>query len=172
MKAKSSHGFQSKSMAPQESCVATPMVVEPLTDTDAIASLLFMIEEEKMAMDVYETLYAQTGLAIFDKIASSEERHMDSLIKAASALGVDTSSLSTEAGVFTNEEIGTLYTTLITQAALSTENALAVGALIEETDIADLQTAIAQTDVVLLGQVYSNLLNGSEHHLNAFEYYL
>ena len=169
MKAKMSHGNTNANHGTHS---ATPMVVEPLTDTDAIASLLFMIEEEKMAMDVYETLYEQTGLAIFDKIASSEERHMDSLIKAATALGVDTSALSTEAGVFTNEEIGTLYTTLIAQAALSTEDALAVGALIEETDIADLQTAIAQTDVVLLGHVYNNLLNGSEHHLNAFEYYL
>lgn len=166
MKSKAFHGFT-------EECKMTSMpLVEPLTDADAIASLLFMIEEEKMAMDVYETLYTQTGLAIFDKIASSEERHMESLIKVASTLGIDTSSIAMEAGVFINEEIGTLYTALITQAAFSTEDALAVGALIEKTDIADLQTAIAETDVVLLGQVYSHLLNGSEHHLNAFEYYL
>lgn len=167
MKVKAHHGYVTGYEETQVS-----MVVEPLTDTNAIASLLYMIEEEKMAMDVYETLYAQTGLAIFDKIASSEERHMDSLIKAASSLGVDTSSLSTEAGTFTNEEIGALYTTLIAQAALSTQDALSIGALIEQTDIADLQVAISQTDVVLLGQVYNNLLNGSEHHLTAFEYFL
>lgn len=151
---------------------ATPIVVEPLTDTDAIASLLFMIEEEKMAMDVYDTLYAQTGLAIFDRISSSEEKHMDALINAATKLGVDISTLSTEAGIFTNENISSFYADLIAQGSLSTDDALQVGALIEQTDIADLQATINTNEVTLLGQVYTNLLNGSEHHLAAFDYYI
>lgn len=151
---------------------ATPIVVEPLTDTEAIASLLFMIEEEKMAMDVYDTLYEQTGLAIFDKISSSEEKHMNALINAAIKLNVDISTLSTEAGVFTNEDISSLYTDLITQGSLSINDALLVGALIEQTDIADLQDTISTNEVTLLGQIYTNLLNGSEHHLAAFDYYI
>ncbi|MDD3342912.1 MAG: DUF2202 domain-containing protein [Sulfurospirillaceae bacterium] len=163
---KTQHGQTIEHVAP------ALVVVEPLTDTEAIASLLYMVEEEKMAMDVYETLYAQTGLAIFDKIASSEEKHMDALINVATKLGVDTSFISTEIGLFTNETISSLYTDLISQASSSTDAALAVGVLIEQTDIADLQSTIAETDVALLGLVYSHLLNGSEHHLSAFEYTL
>ena len=163
MKVQAQHGQTIEHVA------QTAVVVEPLTNTEAITSLLYMIEEEKMAMDVYETLYAQTGLAVFDKIASSEEKHMDSLINTATKLGVDTSLLSTEAGLFTNEAISTLYAGLIAQGSVSIDAALAVGLLIEQTDIADLQEAIAGTDVSLLGQVYSHLLDGSQHHLSAFD---
>jgi len=42
------------------------------------------------------------------------------------------------------------------------------GALIEEIDIEDLQTAIDQTDKQDLQRVYENLMSGSENHLRAF----
>lgn len=172
MKIHTRHGMTHNTNETQNLACTTPISVEPLNDTEAIASLLFMIEEEKMAMDVYETLYTQTGLAIFNKIASSEEKHMEALINAATKLGVDTSFLSTEVGIFTNETISTLYEDLIAQGSVSTEAALGVGALIEQTDIADLQAIISDNSVTLLGQVYTHLLTGSEHHLSAFEYYL
>ena len=172
MKLHTQHGMTHNTNETQNLACTTPISVEPLNDTEAIASLLFMIEEEKMAMDVYETLYTQTGLAIFNKIASSEEKHMEALINAATKLGVDTSFLSTEVGIFTNETISTLYEDLIAQGSVSTEAALGVGALIEQTDIADLQAIISDNSVTLLGQVYTHLLTGSEHHLSAFEYYL
>ncbi|MDP2030099.1 MAG: DUF2202 domain-containing protein [Thiobacillus sp.] len=43
--------------------------------------LLFMREEEKLARDVYLTLYETWGLAVFSNIASSEQSHMDALLK-------------------------------------------------------------------------------------------
>ncbi|WP_456368238.1 DUF2202 domain-containing protein, partial [Thermococcus sp.] len=50
----------------------------------------------------------------------------------------------------------------------STEDALKVGALIEETDIEDLEKWISETDNEDIKQVYSNLMAGSENHLRAF----
>lgn len=172
MKLHAKHGMTQPANELQNSVCTTPIVIEPLSDTEAIASLLLMIEEEKMAMDVYETLYTQTGLAVFNKIASSEEKHMEALINAATKLGVDTSFLSNEVGIFTNDTMSTLYADLIAQGSVSTDAALGVGILIEQTDIADLQAIISDNSVTLLGQVYNHLLTGSEHHLSAFEYYL
>ena len=43
-----------------------------------------------------------------------------------------------------------------------------MGALIEEIDIEDLQTAIDQTGKKDLQRVYGNLMSGSENHLRAF----
>ncbi len=40
------------------------------------ASLIFMVEEEKLARDVYSTLYAKTGLNQFKNINKAEQTHM------------------------------------------------------------------------------------------------
>lgn len=139
-----------------------------LTDAD-VSTLLFMIEEEKMERDVYDELFEQTGLVQFDKIADSEQTHYETLLKTAEKLGIDTGSLSTEEGVFTNTEIQYLYDQLVLSGSASTEAAVEIGILIEETDITDLQTTIDTTEISLLGGVYNNLLDASYNHLNAFE---
>jgi hypothetical protein len=50
----------------------------------------------------------------------------------------------------------------------SPEEALRVGASIEESDILDLEERMAQTDKEDIRLVYSNLKWGSENHLRAF----
>ncbi len=50
----------------------------------------------------------------------------------------------------------------------SSKEALQVGVTIEETDIADLQKYIGLTNKPNTENVYTNLLNGSYHHLDAF----
>jgi len=139
-----------------------------LSETD-VSSILFMIEEEKMARDIYDELFEQTGLIQFDRISDSEQQHYDTLLSTADKLGIDTSTLSTEAGVFTNIEVQNLYDQLMEQASVSTDAAINVGIAIEQTDIADLYTAIDSTEITLLGTVYNNLLDASMNHLNAFE---
>lgn len=136
---------------------------------EAIASLLFMIEEEKMARDIYDALYEQTGLQTFDSISDSEQTHYDTLLSTAYTLGLNTDSLSTQAGLFTNNAVQSLYDQLMLQASVSTEAAINVGITIEVTDIADLKTVIETTEVALLGQVYTHLLDASINHLAAFE---
>lgn len=139
---------------------------------EEISTLLFMIEEEKMAGDIYEALYEQTSLPVFNTISLSEDKHMDALLNLASKFDIDTSAISGEIGVFSNDDIQNLYDTLLDQASTSVEDALNVGYNIEETDIADLQAAIEATDITLIGQVYSHLLDGSSNHLEAFDTYL
>lgn len=56
----------------------------------------------------------------------------------------------------------------MTQGSQSLADALKVGVAIEEIDILDLQTRLAQTDNADIELVYGNLLKGSHNHLRAF----
>lgn len=138
-----------------------------LSDAE-IVDLLFMREEEKVARDVYAYLYSQWGLPVFQSIAQSEQNHMDSILQLLTAYDLDDPAAQTEAGEFINSDLQSLYDTLISRGQTSLEEALRVGALIEEVDILDLQDAIQNTDKADIAQVYSNLLFGSENHLRSF----
>ena len=52
---------------------------EPLS-TAELTSLSFMREEEKLARDVYITLYNKWGVNIFTNISNSEQTHMDAIL--------------------------------------------------------------------------------------------
>lgn len=139
----------------------------PLSDDEA-SGLLYMVEEEKLARDVYLTLYNETGLAVFERISESEGRHMDAVLGLIEKYNLTAPDTLNEVGVFENPELQSLYDQLVEQGSGSTVDALKVGALIEETDIKDLEDWMAKTDNEDIKAVYSNLMAGSENHLRAF----
>jgi hypothetical protein len=130
------------------------------------ASLLFMREEEKLARDVYNALYVVWGQSTFQNIASSEQMHMDEIKVLLDRYALTDPALAP--GQFTDSKLQALYDQLVTQGSLSPADALKVGAAIEEIDILDLQTRLAQTDNGDIQLVYNNLMNGSYNHLQAF----
>lgn len=138
---------------------------DDLTEAD-IAGLMLMREEEKMAGDVYTVFFDAYGLTVFNRISVSEDKHADAVLTLINYYGLEDPA-STEPGVFNNTELQALYNQLIEAGSDSVE-ALQVGALIEETDIADLQELIEGTDNADIERVYANLLRGSYQHLKAF----
>ncbi len=130
--------------------------------------ILFSIDEERMARDVYDALYAQTGLTIFDNISDAEQTHYDAILNYAINLGIDTSALLTTPGTYLNPEVQTMYNDLIALGSQSTADALSVGKTVEEVDIADLKAMIDASPITSLDAVYTNLLSGSYNHLDAF----
>jgi hypothetical protein len=138
----------------------------PLTEAEK-ATMLFMREEEKLARDVYIVMYEQWKSAVFANISVSEQRHMDAIKNLIDKYDLQDPA-SREIGVFNNQELQLLYNELITKGEQSLLDAFEAGKLIEETDISDLQAAIAETSKVDLDTVYGNLLSGSENHLSAF----
>ena len=130
------------------------------------SDLLFMREEEKLARDVYNTLSATWNLPTFQNIAASEQIHMDQIGLLLTRYNLTDPAKAP--GVFTNATLQDLYNKLIAQGNLSIGDALKVGGAIEEIDIRDLQTRLAQTDNADIQQVYNSLMNGSYNHLNAF----
>lgn len=138
-----------------------------LTISEA-AALAFMREEEKLARDVYTVLFAKWQLPTFQNIAQSEQTHMDSLKSLLDRYGVADPAAGKATGVFVNPELQKLYDQLVQQGSQSLADALRVGGLIEEVDIVDLQTRVAQTDKLDIKLVYDNLMRGSRNHLRSF----
>ena len=132
------------------------------------ASLQYMREEEKLAHDAYVTLYAKWGLRMFNNISRAEQRHTDAIVTLLDRYGVSDPAAANAVGVFTNPDLQALYDKLIAQGSTSSAEALKVGVLIEQTDIQDLKTHIAETTKADVLQVYNNLLHGSQNHLRAF----
>jgi hypothetical protein len=137
-------------------------------DATETEGLIYMREEEKLAHDVYITLYEQWGLSIFNNIANSEDRHENKIETLLNNYQIEDSVGDNPIGVFVNPDLQQLYNNLIAQGSQSLTDALKVGVLIEETDIADLQERITQTDNADIQQVYEQLLSGSNNHLSAF----
>jgi len=149
-----------------EACLITDGTIT--LDAEATAGLLYMIEEEKMARDLYDAFFEQTGNLVFDRISNSEQRHLDSLLNVAEQAGVDTSTLSVTAGTFSNAALQALYNSLLAAGDDSLEAALQAAITVEQTDIADLAGYSANPELGLLGIVYAHLEQASENHLAAF----
>ncbi|NPV49646.1 MAG: DUF2202 domain-containing protein [Candidatus Methanofastidiosum sp.] len=141
---------------------------QSLTLTDAEKEdLLYMREEEKLARDVYIKLYEKWNVPIFSNISNSEQTHTDSVKFLIDRYGLNDPSVN-EVGKFTNNDLQALYDSLIEKGSNSLEDALVVGATVEEVDIIDLKEAISHTDKADIKTVYENLMKGSRNHLRSF----
>ena len=138
-----------------------------LTTAD-VDSLLYMREEEKLAHDVYVTLYNLWGAPLFNNIAASEQNHTEMVLALLNQYGLADPAAGNGVGEFTNSELQALYDDLVSQGSQSYEAALLVGGLIEEVDIADLRAELETTNLAAIQQVYQSLLSASGNHLNGF----
>jgi len=134
-------------------------------------ALLHMVEEEKLARDVYVAMFEKWGLRIFNNISKAEQTHMNAIIFLIDRYELENPLLE-EAGQFDNQELQTLYSQLVEKGNLSLNDALLVGATIEDLDIKDLQTDLANTDNADIQTVFQNLMKGSRNHLRAFVSFL
>jgi hypothetical protein len=137
-------------------------------DATETENLIYMREEEKLARDVYITLYEIWSLPVFDNIAASEETHTTQVEDMLDKYRVTDPVVDDTVGVFVDPHLASLYTTLVDQGSASSLAALYVGAAIEEIDMIDLQEAIDASDNADIRQLYENLMSGSRNHLRAF----
>ena len=130
------------------------------------ASLVYMINEEKLAHDLYVDLADAWDLRVFENISSAEQQHLDAVRSLLDAYGADDPTDGLAAGEFSDPALQDLYDTLLAEGLESSTQALAVGALVEETDIEDLRDRATDNDAI--ATVFSSLESGSENHLRAF----
>ena len=131
-----------------------------------IDGLVFMREEEKLAHDVYVTLYDQWELAIFDNISQSETTHTNAVADLLESYGIDDPAAGNGVGEFTDPELQNAYNELVSRGTESLVAALEVGAYIEEMDILDLRERESTTPAI--DNLYDQLERGSRNHLRAF----
>ena len=152
--------------------VATALPAQAATPTVSAkikAQLLYLIEEEKLAHDVYTALDAVSISPKFKNISDAEQTHMDAVALLLKTYGIKNPTIGKKSGVFTNKSLTTLYKTLVAKGKLSELDAIAVGILIEKKDLADLATLskiVTQSDIKF---TLANLKKGSENHLAAFQ---
>lgn len=147
----------------------------PIPDNGALATqarttednLKFLIEEEKLAHDVYVALGDKWGSQTFDNITRSESTHQSRVLTLLNTRSIKDPRTSTP-GTFSNSDLQKLYDDLMDKGLRSSKDAYEVGVLIEQTDIADINTMLKtekDTDVI---DVLNALKNGSYNHLRAF----
>ncbi|WP_027420452.1 DUF2202 domain-containing protein [Crocinitomix catalasitica] len=130
--------------------------------------LTFLIQEEKLARDVYIYAFDKHGDAIFNNISSSEQKHMDKVEELLIKYSIPNPNEGNDEGVFENIELQTLYDNLIVLVDSSLVEALKVGATIEDLDIHDINTLMTHTSIYDLTFVYENLSCGSRNHMRSF----
>lgn len=130
--------------------------------------VLYMREEEKLARDVYLTMDDLWGLRVFRNIARAEQSHMDAVFSLIEKYDLPDPVGDNGRGQFTNPDLAALYNQLVEQGSRSINDALLVGATIEDLDISDLQQDLLDADNEDVRTVYQNLMKGSRNHLRAF----
>jgi hypothetical protein len=145
-----------------------------LTDAE-IEDITYIREEEKLARDVYITLYEYYVVEdpifaqIFGNISESEQRHMDSVKGLIDKYGLEDPVTNDSVGSFSNPIFVELFEKLVDLETVNKCGALRVGIFIEETDIADIEESLDHVTASDVSRVFNNLLNGSYNHWNAFD---
>jgi len=141
--------------------------IEALSTEEAQA-IIFLREEEKLAHDVYVTLYQKWKVSNFDNISMSEQTHSSAVLTLISRYGLVDPVGANAVGVFKDTVLQKLYNDLIMNGFISELQAQFVGAEIEELDIADILRFELISDNQDLNFVLSNLKKGSRNHLRSF----
>lgn len=139
-------------------------------DQQSDKTIMYMLEEEKVAKDVYDFFEEKYGNQIFANISSAEEMHQEMMEKLAinNDLIKAGEFNADEAGIYANQELQELYNSLIADGEKSFTDALRVGVEIEELNIRDLEASIEGSEDEASVTVYNYLKDASERHLNAF----
>ena len=130
--------------------------------------LQYLIEEEKLARDVYLYLAENVTSSKFANIAKSEQTHMDQIAAVLKTYNYFNPTTTRAQGVFRDKTLQSLYTALTAKGSTDIWAAYQVGVEIENLDIADIQNMLDDTMPADMKYALDRLLNGSINHLAAF----
>jgi hypothetical protein len=139
----------------------------PILSTLELEMMHYMMEEEKLALDVYQKFYELYGSPVFTNISKSEQSHIDAVNKLLNKYNI-TNTASTVPGIFKDAHLQELYNSLIASGNQSLLNAFIVGATIEDVDIYDLENYMEETQNADIISVFEFLNCGSRNHLRSF----
>ena len=150
-------------LAPMANAATRPTTAQKL-------QLQYIIEEEKLARDVYLYLAENVTSSKFANIARSEQTHMNYIATLLTKYKQINPTTGKAAGVFVNKDIQALYNTLTVQGSAGLLEAYGVGVTIEEVDIASLKELLVKAMPVDVKAALDLLLAASYNHLEAFTY--
>ena len=148
-------------LAPMANAATRPTTAQKL-------QLQFIIEEEKLARDVYLYLAENVTSSKFANIARSEQSHMDQIAAILKTYNYFNTTTTRAPGVFRDKTLQDWYNALIAQGSEGVAAAFQVGRDIENRDITDLQLMLKSTMPADMKLAVNNLLKASINHLAAF----
>lgn len=131
------------------------------------ADLLAQVEHEKVARDVYRAFFDSTGDYRFDRVAASEQHHLDALRMLVDRYDLSDPTKGLAEGEFGTDAFQEEYDAYLEQGK-DLDGALAAAQQIETDDIADLKGSAKGLDAPDVERVYEQQVVASEHHLAAF----
>ncbi len=148
--------------APSANAATKPTTAQKL-------QLQYIVEEEKLARDVYTYLAANVTTQKFSNIARSEQTHMDQIAAVLKTYKIFNPTLNRAPGVFRDARLQALYNDLIAKGSVDYLSAMGVGVAIEELDISDLAKMLKSSMPADMKLALDNLMRGSVNHLAAFK---
>ncbi len=137
-----------------------------LTDAQE-AELLAQGEHEKVARDVYRAFFDSTGDYRFERVAASEQHHLDALRMLVDRYDLSDPTKGQAEGEFATDAFQDEYDAYLEQGE-DLDGSLAAARQIETDDIADLKASAKGLDAPDVERVYQQQVVASEHHLAAF----
>ena len=142
---------------------------QELNDSEKEA-LLLMIEEEKLARDVYTTFSKVYDSHVFTNISEAEDRHMNAIQCMLNKYDLKNPVQEKAIGVYSNRKFTDLYESFVIRGKTELKEALMIGATIEDMDLKDLNDLMESktTDNDDLKAVIRELQRGTRNHMRAF----
>lgn len=137
-------------------------------DRETIDMLTFMVQEEKMARDLYLEFAEQYGARQFTNIARSEQKHMEAVRVLLARYGIADPTQGDAVGEFDDRRIQAMYDDWYAKGMESLTKAAKVGITVEKVDIKDINDMLADKPAADISMVLKNLKAGSYNHLGAF----
>jgi hypothetical protein len=147
-----------------------PAAVPNATISAEVADMLvFMVQEEQLARDVYALAIDEYGDRVFVNINGAESNHMAELQVLLDRYDLPDPTVGTVPGQYSDEELTAMYADLVARVGTDRAGAIEAGIAVETADIADLRHALGLAAPSDVTGVLENLLAGSERHLAAFQ---
>ncbi len=147
--------------APMANAATKPTTAQKL-------QLQYLVEEEKLAHDVYMYFAANVTSSKFANIARAEQNHMDQVAVVLKTYNYFNPTTTRAPGVFRDATLQSLYKSLTAKGSTDIWAAYSVGVEIENLDIADLQNDLGSPMPADMKLMMDRLLAGSFNHLAAF----
>jgi hypothetical protein len=145
------------------------VTTDSTVDTSTLAEMLtFIVQEEKLAHDLYVQLASTSGAVQFQNVLNSESTHISLVQGLLTTYNIVDPTVGLAEGEFVNQDLQALYDSLLASGSVDRAGAIAAGIAVEEKDIADIEVMLASDLPSDVASVLERLLSGSQNHLAAF----
>jgi hypothetical protein len=146
------------------------LTTDATVDTSSLAEMLtFIVQEEKLAHDLYVQLAQTSGAMQFANIVNSETTHISLVQGLLVAYNIVDPTIGLAEGEFLDQDLQAMYDRLLVSGSVDRAGAIAAGITVEERDIADLEAMLATDLPSDVASILERLLSGSQNHLAAFQ---